>query len=111
MAYLPGIRGPKWRQRVAKNRSVFRSLVAGALIGFADAAPMDAARLRRPLEVVWRDDRDQPDPLTGVPLWFLDPVSPVGSRDTRRGVGRALRLTLSHPLRLLRRLRSQLSAD
>jgi hypothetical protein len=72
---------------------------------------MDAARLRRPLEVVWRDDRDQPDPLTGVPLWFLDPVSPAGSRDTRRGVGRTLRLTLSHPLRLLRRLRGQLSAD
>ncbi len=96
---------------MARNRSVFRSLVAGALIGFTDAAPLDAARLRRPLDVVWREDRDQPDPLAGVPLWFLDPVRPVGSRDTRRNVGRSLRLTLSQPLRLLRRLRDQLSAD
>lgn len=98
-------------ERVAGNRNVFRSLVAGALIGFADAAPMNAARLRRPLEVVWRDDRDLPDPLDGVPLMFLDPV-PLGqgSRDTRRTVGRALRLTLSHPFRLLRRLRGHLSA-
>ena len=86
--------------------------MAGALIGFADAAPMDATRLRRPLEVVWRDDRDLPDPLDGVPLTILDPV-PLGgrSRDTRRAVGRALRLTLSHPIRLLDRLRSHLSAD
>ena len=86
--------------------------MAGALIGFADAAPMDGARLRRPLEVVWRDDRDLPDPLDGVPLTILDPV-PLGrgSRDTRRSVGRALRLTLSHPLRLLDRLRSHLSPD
>ena len=97
---------------MAGNRNVFRSLVAGALIGFAGAVPMDAARLRRPLEVVWRDDRDLPDPLDGVPVTFLDPV-PLGrgSLDTRRSAGRVLRLTLSHPFRLLRRLRDQLSAD
>lgn len=91
---------------------MFRSLVAGALIGFADAAPMDPMRLRRPLGVVWLDDRDLPDPLEGVPLMVLDPV-PLGrgSRDTRHRVGRALRLTLAQPLRLLRKLRDQLSAD
>ena len=91
------------------NRSVFRSLVAGALIGFADAAPMDARRLQRPLEVVWRDDRDLPDPLAGVPLMILDPVPLGRSRDSRRSPGRALRLGWSRPLDLLRRLRDQLS--
>lgn len=85
--------------------------MAGALIGFADAVPMDAARMRRPLEVVWRDDRDLPDPLDGVPLTILDPVPLGGSRDERRAVGRTLRLTLSHPFRLLQRLRSRLSPD
>lgn len=97
---------------MAKNRSVFRSLVAGALIGFAEAVPMDAVHLRRPLEVVWRDDRDLPDPLDGVPVTILDPV-PLGgrSRDTRRSVGRTVRLTLSHPFRLLRRLRDHLSVS
>lgn len=94
------------------NRSVFKSLVAGALIGFADAAPLDARRLQRPLEVVWRDDRDLPDPLAGVPLTILDPV-PLGrgSRDDRRGVGGTIRLTWARPLQLLRRLRSHLSPD
>ena len=96
---------------MAGNRSMLRSLVAGALIGFADAVPLDAARLRRPLEVVWRDDRDLPDPLAGVPVTILDPVPTGGSRDTRREPGRAVRLTLVRPLRLLRRLRDHLSAD
>lgn len=91
------------------NRSVFRSLVAGALIGFADAAPLAARRLQRPLEVVWRDDRDLPDPLEGVPLMILDPVSLDRSRDSRRRSGRTLRLSWSRPFHLLRRLRDQLS--
>ncbi|MFW5946893.1 MAG: hypothetical protein ACOCUW_00260 [Gemmatimonadota bacterium] len=94
-----------------KKRSVVRSLVAGALIGFADAAPLDPARLRRPLGVVWLDDRDLPDPLAGVPLLVLDPVVPTGSADTRRRVGRALRLGFARPLRLLDRLRAHLAAD
>lgn len=94
-----------------RNRSVLRSLVAGALIGFAEAAPMNVARLRRPLEEVWRDDRDLPDPLPGVPLVILEPVPLDRSRDTRQGVARTLRLTLSHPLALLRRLRGRLSGD
>ena len=90
---------------------MIRSLLAGALIGFADAAPMGPERLRRPLEVVWRDDRDLPDPLDGVPLTILDPV-PLGdrSRDTRRGPGHAVRLGLTRPLHLLRRLRHHLTA-
>lgn len=86
--------------------------MAGAIIGFADAAPMDPIRLRRPLGVVWLDDRELPDPLEGVPLMVLDPV-PLGgrSRDTRHRLGGTLRLSLAHPLRLLRKLRAQLSAD
>ena len=91
------------------NRSVIRSLVAGALIGFADAAPMDARRLQRPLEVVWRDDRDLPDPLDGVPLMILDPVPLQHHRDSRLGLGRTLRLGWSRPFDLLRRLRGHLS--
>lgn len=91
---------------------MFRSLVAGALIGFAEAAPMDPVHLSRPLGVVWLDDRDLPDPLDGVPLMVLDPVLlGGGSRDTRRQVGRALRLTLSRPLRLIQRFRDRLIAD
>jgi hypothetical protein len=90
---------------------VFRSLVAGALIGFADAAPLDPMRLGRPLGVVWIDDRDLPDPLAGVPVMVLDPVRLGRSRDTRRRVARTLRLTLAHPLRFLRRFREQLSPD
>ena len=96
---------------MAGNRSVIRSLVAGAILGFADAAPMDAARLRRPLEVVWRDDRDLPDPLAGVPLTILDPV-PVDrdAGDHRNAMGRALHLTLARPLAFLHRFRERLTA-
>lgn len=90
---------------------MIRTLLAGALIGFADAAPMDAARLRRPLEVVWRDDRDRPDPLAGVPIMILDPVQVSRETGDRRGAAEALRLTLTHPLRLLRRLGARLSPD
>lgn len=86
-------------------------MVAGALIGFADAAPLDAVRLSRPPGVVWRDDRDLPDPLDGVPLMLLDPVPLEGGGDARRRVGRVLRLTLSHPVRLLQRLRDRLAPD
>ncbi len=94
-----------------RNRNVLRSLIAGALIGFAEAAPMDPVRLRRPLGVVWLDDRDLPDPMDGVPLMVLDPMPLGRSTDTRRRVGRALRLTLAQPIRLLQRLRDQISAD
>ena len=97
---------------MARNRSVVRSLIAGALIGFADAAPMDATRLRRPVGVVWRDERDLPDPLEGIPLRILDPVPvPGGVEDTRHSVGRVVRLTLTQPFRLLRRLRDRLRLD
>lgn len=84
--------------------------MAGAIIGFADAVPMDPGRLRRPLGVVWLDDRDLPDPLAGVPLMILDPV-PVGSPpgDVRCRRGPSLRLTVMHPFRLLRRLRNHLT--
>jgi hypothetical protein len=89
---------------------VLRSLLAGAIIGFADAVPMDPGRLRRPLGVVWLDDRDLPDPLAGVPLMILDPVA-VGSpcRDGRRRTGRSLRLTLTRPFRLVRHLHQHLT--
>ena len=90
---------------------MIRTLLAGALIGFADAAPMDAARLRRPLEVVWRDDRDRRDPLAGVPIMILDPVQVSRETGDRRGAAETVRLTLTRPLRLLRRLRARLSRD
>lgn len=94
-----------------RNRNVLRSLIAGALIGFAEAAPMDPVRLQRPLGVVWLDDRDLPDPMDGVPLMVLDPMPLGRSADTRRRVGRVLRMTLARPIHLLQRLRDQISAD
>lgn len=95
-----------------RNRSVLRSLLAGAIIGFADAVPMDPGRLRRPLGVVWLDDRDLPDPLAGVPLMILDPVPVVcGHGDGRRRSGRSLRLTVMQPIRLIRRLRQHLATQ
>lgn len=94
-----------------RKRSVLKSMVAGALIGFADAAPMSPLRLHRPLGVVWLDDRDLPDPLDGVPLMLLDPVPLSRQRPDRRfGLG-PLRVALHHPLRLLHRLRHHLTPD
>lgn len=94
-----------------RNRNVFRSLLAGAIIGFAEAVPMDPGRFRRPLDVVWLDDRGLPDPLAGVPLMILDPL-PIGShsRDRRVRPGRSLRLTMTQPWRLIQRLRHHLAA-
>ena len=96
---------------MAGNRSMIRSLVAGAILGFADAVPLDTVRLRRPLEVVWRDERDLPDPLAGVPLTILDPVPVDRDPGDRRGaMGRALHLTLAGPLAVLHRFRDRLKA-
>lgn len=92
-----------------RKRSVLRSLVAGALIGVAEAAPMASVRrLRRPLGVVWIDDRDLQDPLGGLPLVILEPVPLDGSLDQRRDEVALLRLTLTRPFRLLERFRSRL---
>ena len=92
-----------------RKRSVVKSVLAGALIGFAEAAPMNPFRLHRPLGVIWLDDRDLPDPLEGVPLMLLDPVPLRRDRTDRRGGSGPLRLVVHHPLRLLHRLRHRLT--
>ena len=86
------------------KRSVWRSLVAGALIGVAEVTRVGRPPLRRPPGVVWLDDRDLPDPTAGIPLLLLDPVplAAAGSSDVRRRRAGGLRVTLPTPGRLLR---------
>lgn len=88
--------------------SAWKSVLAGAVIGFVEAAGPEAARRRihGPLAVVRIDDRRVPDTVSGTGLWFLDPLGdPRSSRaDDRRGTGAPLRLLRIHPGRLLRGL-------
>lgn len=87
--------------------SAWKSVLAGAVIGFVEAAGPEAARrrLRAPLAVVRIDDRHSPDPLADVGLWILDPVpDPHPDATDRRYPLTALRLTRLHPVRLLRTL-------
>ncbi|NIY08831.1 MAG: hypothetical protein GWN02_11350 [Gemmatimonadetes bacterium] len=90
-----------------RKRSVWRSLIAGALIGVAEATRVDpAGRHRRPLGIVWLDDRDLPDPMVGIPLLLLDPVrlGDPGDSDVRRRRVGGVRLSLASPVGLLQRL-------
>ena len=90
-----------------RKRSLVRSLVAGALIGLTEAAPLDAVRRTRPLQVVWIDDRDLPDPLTRVPLFLLDPV-PLEKPVAETGPSGFGSIILSTPSQLLHALRARL---
>jgi hypothetical protein len=56
--------------------NVWRSAVAGALIGLVEAAGLAAVRpaLRRPLGVVRPADRLHLNPLARLGVWFLDPL-------------------------------------
>lgn len=96
------------RVDVFRKRSVWRSVIAGALIGVAEATRMDpATRYRRPLGIVWLDDRNWPDPTAGIPLLLLDPVPLPDPRrtDVRHRRAGGLRLSLATPGRLLRLFR------
>jgi hypothetical protein len=56
--------------------NVWRSVVAGALIGFVEAAGLAAIRptARAPLRVVRPARRRPSDPLARCGVWFLDPL-------------------------------------
>ncbi len=56
--------------------NVWRSALAGALIGLVEVAGLAAIRpsLRAPLRVVRPADRLPSDPLAGIGVWFLDPL-------------------------------------
>lgn len=90
------------------RRRFWRSVLAGAVIGLVEAAGLDRPRrmLRRPLRVVWLDDRDSTDPLDHAGVWFVDPLGDPRPEptDRRRCAARGLRITRLDPRRLLRSL-------
>lgn len=89
-----------------RKRKLWRSIVAGAVIGLVEAAGLDASRrvVRRPLRAIRLDDREPADLLAGAGVWFLDPIGdPRPERaDVRRPVLERLRLTRLAPGALLR---------
>lgn len=81
--------------------SAWKSVVAGVVIGFVEAAGSDAARrrLRRPPPVVWIDRRRAPNPLARLGVRLLDPLPlPPRSADRRRPIRDGiLRITRIRP--------------
>lgn len=90
------------------RRRFWRGVLAGAVIGLVEAAGLDRPRriLRRPLRVVWIDDREPDDPLDGAGVWFMDPVGDPrpAPGDLRRPTAGRLRIARLHPARILRSL-------
>ena len=85
---------------------MWRSALAGAVIGLVEAAGLGAVRpaLRHPLRVVWRQARQPSDPLSRLGVWFLEPLPdprPTPT-DLRGGSGRRLQLERLAPVRLAR---------
>jgi hypothetical protein len=73
------------------KRNLWRSAVAGAMIGVIEAAGLGAVRPapREPLRMVRPADRLRTHPLAGLGVWFLDPLPdprPAPS-DLRRVLG------------------------
>lgn len=92
---------------MAQRWKIWRTVLASVLIGFAEGTRMPAhRRLRRPLGIVWLDDRPAPDPLGDLPVLLLDPVvlERPDASDLRNDVMEPLRLRLPSPLRWVRRL-------
>jgi hypothetical protein len=56
--------------------SIWRSAVAGMIIGLVEAAGLAAVRPapKRPLRIVRPADRLRTHPLAGLGVWFLDPL-------------------------------------
>ena len=83
-----------------RRRNIWRSVVAGVLIGFAEGTRIPPRQVARPAGVVWLDDRRHPDPLGDVPVLLLDPI-PVEAqvvRGLRKRVAGLLRLSRVSPL-------------
>lgn len=89
-----------------KRHRIWRGVLAAAVVGVVEAAGLGAVRRehRRPLRVVWVDDREPADPLAGTGLWLLDPLRDPKPEhgDVHRRSPRPLRLTRLHPAQLLR---------
>jgi hypothetical protein len=88
------------------RRSPWRSALAGAVIGFLEAAGSESERraLHRPLAVVRFEDREPARATRPVGLWFLEPLArpvpgPGGLRPRR-----PMRLRAVSPEWLVRRL-------
>jgi hypothetical protein len=66
--------------------SIWRSAVAGVIIGVVEAAGLAAVRpdLRAPLRVVRPADRLRTPPLAGLGVWFLDPLPDPRPRPSDR---------------------------
>jgi len=73
------------------KRNVWRSALAGAIIGLVEAAGLAAIRPspRAPLRMVRPADPLRADPLAGLGVWFMDPLPDPrpGPTDLRREVG------------------------
>ena len=86
--------------------SAWKSVLAGAVIGFTEAAGPESARraLHSPPGVVRTVRRRPRDPLAELGVWFLDPVRdprPLVSDERRVSVAEVVRVA---PLRILRLL-------
>ncbi len=90
-----------------KQRKIWRGMLAAAVAGVVEAAGLGALRPdpRRPLRVVWLDDREPADPLAGTGIWFLDPIGDPRPEptDLRRPSRPPLRLARLLPLSFTRR--------
>ncbi|MBW3554320.1 MAG: hypothetical protein KY466_12450 [Gemmatimonadetes bacterium] len=79
-----------------RRRMLWRTLLAGAVIGLVEAAGLDRGRRvrRRRSRAVWLDDREPADPLARTGVWFLETIGdprPVPG-DLRRPAQRGLRI-------------------
>ena len=87
---------PVFTGGTVRKRRIWRALVASAVIGLVEAAGLDRrGRIRkRPLRVVWMDDREPADPLARTGVWFLEPVGDPRPEpaDLRHPHGGSLRL-------------------
>jgi hypothetical protein len=75
------------------NWNVWRSALAGAMIGLIEAAGLAAVRPApaKPLRLVRPAPRMRSHPLAGIGLWFLDPLAdprPAPTDQRRGGSGR-----------------------
>lgn len=96
-----------------RRRKLWRTLLAGAVIGLVEAAGLDRGRpaRRRPIRAVWLDDREPADPLARAGVWFLDPFDDPrpAPGDLRRDSGARLTLAPLRPGRVLDALRRRSS--
>lgn len=94
-----------------RRRKLWRAVLAGAVIGLVEAAGLDRERRhrRRPIRIVWLDDREPADPLAGSGVWFLEPLDSVRPNpgDLRREHGRRVGLIRLHPRALAEALRQR----